>query len=179
MVLGRLFGKRPQWPPEGPILVWPRDEFDGELRAVKFESDGRHVVDAVGEGSYQGSLERIAGGRTIDGARVRDHLAVLLPEPDNPYDANAVRVAVVPSGTGGAGGYVGYLSRENAVAYRPLIDRLAEIGKVVACAASLSGGWDRGGGDQGSFGVRRHIAEPGAAMAELERDSDNLRPAWE
>ena len=178
-MLTRLFGKRPQWPPRGPIEEWPRDAFDGELRAIRFDSVGRHVVQVVGEGSYQGTLETIGGGRTIDGARVRDHLAVLLPEPLNPYDGNAVRVAIVPSEEVGAGGYVGYLSRDDAVAYRPLIDRLAAIGKVVACAASLSGGWDRGGDDRGSFGVLLHLSEPEAAMIELESDPSQLQPVWE
>jgi len=88
-------------------------------------------------------------------------------------------VAIVPSEEVGAGGYVGYLSRDDAVAYRPLIDRLAAIGKVVACAASLSGGWDRGGDDRGSFGVLLHLSEPEAAMIELESDPSQLQPVWE
>ena len=179
-MLRRLFRRVPaKWPPPGPITEWPGASFDGDLLAVRFDPHRRHIVDVVGEGAFQGSLERIGGGRTIDGARIRDHLAVLLPEPSNRYDQNAVRVAIVPSPSSRTWGYVGYLSREDAVAYRPLIDRLAEVGKLVACAASLTGGWDRGAGDRGNFGVRLHIGSAAHAMEELDREPDNLRPAWE
>ena len=76
-----------------------------------------------------------------DGGRNRDHLATLVPEPDNPYDANAVRVIIVADSFG----HVGYLAREDAVAHRPVINRLASLGMVTACRASLSGGWERAG----------------------------------
>jgi hypothetical protein len=130
----------------------------------------RNSVEVVGEGSYQGTLERVSGGRTENGARIRDHVALFLPEPSNVYDPNAVRVVI------GSGGTVGYLSREDAVAYRPAIERLAAIGKVMACRASISGGWDRGGDDRGSFGVRLYLDTPDGVMAELEASQDALRP---
>jgi len=132
----------------------------------------RHTVEVVGEGSYQGTLERIAGGRDENGGRLRDHMAVLLPEPRNPYDADAIRVVLVSSADSSAG-VIGYLSRENAVAYRPVIDRVAEDGRVVACRASIQGGWDRGGGDRGSFGVRLYLETPAGLFKELGVD----RPA--
>ena len=177
--LKKLFRGAPSWPPDGPITTWPRDSFDGRLRAIRFDVHGRSTVDVVGESAFQGSLEIIAGGRTVDGARNRDHVAVLLPEPFNRYDPDAVRVAIVPSETSDTWGYVGYLSREDAVAYRPVIERLAKVGKIAACYASITGGWDRGNGDRGSFGVRLHVGTPDEMMAELEDDSENLRPAWD
>lgn len=127
------------------------------------------TVEVVGEGSYQGTLERIAGGRTEDGARLPDHRAVLLPEPTNPYDVNAIRVVLVSS-TDGTSGVVGYLTREHALAYRSIVDRVAADGRVVACLASLRGGWDRGGGDRGSFGVRLHLDSPAGLFRELGTD---------
>ncbi len=167
--LKRLLGGTPQvsWPPPGPITSWPDSSasFSTSLPAVLFEPTPK-MVDVVGESHYQGSLERLAGGRTIDGPKIRDHTAILLLEPSNPYDVNAVRVLLVaPNGDGAT---IGYLSRENAVAYRPVIDRLAADGKVAACRASVSGGWDRGGGDRGSFGVRLSIGTPDEAMKELD-----------
>ena len=161
----RLFGSTlapPTWPPPGPITTWPVGDLKGKLEvdAVLFEPV-RKTVNVVGEGSYQGSLERLAGGRTIDGPRDRYHTAILLPEPTNPYDPNAVRVAVVTSS--GDGATIGYLSREDAVAYRPVIDRLAAQGKVAACRASIGGGWDRG-----NFGVRLSMGTPDALMRELD-----------
>jgi hypothetical protein len=52
-----------------------------------------------------------------------------------------------------AGKTVGYLSRENARVYR---DRMMDQGHpsiVTKCTATIRGGWDRGGGDIGYFGV--------------------------
>ena len=71
-----------------------------------------------------------------------------------PYDPNAVRVVI------SGGGFVGHLSREDAVAFRPIIDSLAAVGSVAACRASLSGGWDRGGGDRGHIGVVLFLGTP-------------------
>jgi hypothetical protein len=142
-------------------MVWEKTSVPAVL-----VDPGRKMVDVVGEASFQGSLEGIAGGRTIDGARNRDHTALLIPEPTNPYDPNAVRVVVV-TGAGFAGA-IGYLSRDDAVAYRPAIDRLAAEGQVLACRASLSGGWDRGSGDRGSFGVRLAMGTPDEVAKELD-----------
>jgi hypothetical protein len=164
-----LFGgkSRPQWPPPGPIHDWPVGDLHVTLAvdAIMFDPV-RKMVDVVGEGSHQGSLERLAGGRTIDGGRNRDHVAMLLPEPTNPYDPAAVRVVVITDG--GVGATIGYLSREDAVAYRPVIDRVAADGKVVACRASLSGGWDRGPDDRGSFGVRLALDTPEGLTKDLD-----------
>jgi ssDNA-binding Zn-finger/Zn-ribbon topoisomerase 1 len=91
-------------------------------------------------------------------------MAIFLPEPSNPYDPNAVRV-----GLGPPWGKVGYLSREDAVRYRPVIDRLAAMGKVTACRASLKGGWDRGRGDRGSFGITLHLDTPPNLMLDVDK----------
>ena len=116
------------WPPAGPITTWPPEPLRLTTTVAAWEFDPpRQPLEVVGEGSFQGTLERVAQGRNEDGANVRDHAAVLMPEPTNPYDPNAVRV-VIPSG-----GTIGYLSREDALAYRPVIDRLAAVGKLVAC----------------------------------------------
>jgi hypothetical protein len=154
-----------QWPPPGPITTWPGDEFSGRFDVCSFDPAGRATVEVSGESHYQGTLEVIAGGRTIDGARNRDHQVMLLPEPSNPYDPNAVRVFVGPPW-----GKVGYLSREDAIRYQPVIVRLAWMGKVFGCRASLEGGWDRGRGDRGMFGVRLHLNTPPNLMLEADRD---------
>ncbi len=49
-------------------------------------------------------------------------------------------------------------------------ERLAAQGKVAACRASISGGWDRGDGDRGSFGVRLSMGTPDELMKELDAD---------
>jgi hypothetical protein len=175
--LRRLRGggqKRETWPPSGPITTWPGDSVELDVAAYMFEPTGRARLDVVGEGSYQGTLERIGGGKTIDGMRIRDHTAILLPEPSNPYDPNAVKVVII---TGPSAGRVGYLSRENAVAYRPIIDRLAALGKVAACRASLQGGWDRGSDDRGSIGVVLRLGTPEDCSTEMIDTPPT--PAWE
>jgi hypothetical protein len=167
-----------QWPPRGPITFWPGDTISGRLdvSAYLFPSVGRSRVDVVGEGSYQGTLEQIGGGKTIDGMRNRDHTALLIPEPTNPYDPNAVRVVLVPSTPGVPAGRIGYLSREDAVIYRPVIDHLAARGKVMAARASLHGGWDRGRDDRGSIGVVLHMGTVADCQAELVKEPPT--PSW-
>jgi ssDNA-binding Zn-finger/Zn-ribbon topoisomerase 1 len=128
---------------------------------MQFDRNPRQYLDVVGESHYQPALERMAGGRTNVGARHPDHMAVLLPEPTNEWDPNAVRVLLV---AGSSAALVGYLSREDAIAYRPVIDRVAERGEVTMCHASLKGGWDQGV----SFGVMLRIGAPWSLMAECD-----------
>ena len=107
---------------------------------------GTYNVDAVGESHYQEALESICGGRTENSQRLVVE-AFLVPENDNPYDPKAVCIYIQDQ-------TVGYLDRETARSFR---EKLAEIGlaEVAAkCSAIIVGGWDRGGGDRGHFGVK-------------------------
>ena len=72
---------------------------------------GSHDLEVVGESHYQDALWRVAGGRTTERVRVETQ-AMLVREPDNPYDANAIAVWI-------EGSTVGYLCRDDARAYRP------------------------------------------------------------
>lgn len=151
----------------GPITDWSDDAIDRTTHRVAiFDPMGR-TIRVVGVSEYQGTLEVIAGGRTTDGARDRDHLAALFPEPHNVYDRNAVRVVLSQQVERPKSAHVGYLSRADALAYRPIIDRLAAGGFVACCRASIGGGWERGD-DQGSFGVRLHIDTPQNLMREID-----------
>ena len=154
------------WPPPGPIETWPASsDITVQGSAVTFDSSPHAHVEVVGESHYQKALDAIAGGRSGGAARYAHHTALLLPDPSNQWDANAVRVLAVPS-QGGPARLVGYLSREDAVAFRPVIDRVAASGQLTMCHASLKGGWDR----DISFGVTLHIGRPWSLMAELDRD---------
>jgi hypothetical protein len=63
--------------------------------------------------------------------------AVLVAEPDNPYDANAVSVWV-------QGLKVGYLSRDDARRYRPgLLALEQQHGKPIALGGAIVGGGTR------------------------------------
>ena len=164
--LKNLFGGSPQpWPPPGPITTWPvSDKFDLQGDAFIFDRSLDRRVEVVGESYRQPGIEQVAGGRTRDGAKVADHTALLLPEPTNPDDPNAVRVFVIPS-QGGTAMLAGYLTKgTDSIDYRPVIDRLAAMGRLTMCHASLQGGWDR----HISFGVVLWIESPWRLMADID-----------
>lgn len=71
---------------------------------------GSYDIEVVGESYYQDALWHAVGGRTSEYLRVTTE-AVLVPEPDNPHDQNAISVWI-------SGMRVGYFSREDAAEYR-------------------------------------------------------------
>ena len=95
---------------------------------------GDEPLEVVGESHYQDALWSIVGGRRRDAVRY-EAVAVLEPEPNNPYDPNAIRVLV-------EGHHIGHLSREDAAAYRPGLLRLIEGSPTrrVALEAQIVGG---------------------------------------
>jgi hypothetical protein len=105
-----------------------------------------YALDVVGESKYQPALEKICGGRTEDGHE-KVVKATLIYEDNNPYDNKAVRVEI-------EGMTVGYLSRQNARKSRKKLEALGHPGITGTCSAMIVGGWDRGGGDTGYFGVK-------------------------
>ena len=111
-----------------------------------FSGHGTYLLDIVGESNYQSALEKICGGRTYEGHELIIE-AVLVPEDDNPYDKNAIRVDI-------SGKTVGHLSRENAIQYRIKLEQAGYSGIMAKCSAMITGGWDRGRGDKGHFGVK-------------------------
>lgn len=116
------------------------------LPPLPVRSNGRYAFNIVGESHYQDAIEAIVGGRTREGAdEVAD--AVLACERDNPHDGNAVRVDI-------EGRTVGYLSREHAEKYRRWTATLSPPDRDVTCPARIVGGWDRGNGNRGHFGVK-------------------------
>ncbi len=57
-----------------------------------------------------------------------------------------------------------------------MIDRLAALGWVTGCRASVKGGQLRDGGGRNYLGVSLYVDDPDALMAEL--DADQPSPAW-
>lgn len=113
-------------------------------RQLHLDFDGQYLVEVVGESRYQAALEEIAGGRSAHSANVRRR-ALLVREPHNPHDPNAVRVEI-------DGHLVGYLSRTDARAFCKQSSVAPDV--VVTTDALIVGGWDNGGGDRGFFGVK-------------------------
>jgi hypothetical protein len=103
-------------------------------------------VRAVGESYYQDALEAVSGGRTPFGTRTRLLTVLLVREPDNPFDENAVRVEA-------GGATLAHLSRDDAPRFHAILDRLAGTGLPASCRAMLTGGWDYGPSDRGRIGI--------------------------
>jgi hypothetical protein len=102
--------------------------------------DGDETLEVVGESNYQEALWSIVGGPTTEPVRL-DVIAMLLPEPTNAYDSNAIAVWV-------NGLRVGYLGRDNAVRYRPGLLALYQKhgGIPVVLNGEIIGGGQRGDG---------------------------------
>jgi HIRAN domain len=94
---------------------------------------GDDDLEIVGEASYQNALWSICGG--VEGDKIRHQtVAVLVPEPDNPYDPNAIAVHI-------DGHIVGYLAREVAQQYGPgLRSLMARCNGYVALRGVIVGG---------------------------------------
>lgn len=118
------------------------------------------VVQVVGEASYQEAIARVVGRRQPDGVDMKV-TAALVHEPDNRHDRNAVSVRI-------DGTVVGYLARADAQVYEPVARRLRELGRTGYCQARVRGGWDRGRGDTGYFGVTLRLGEPESQMKLLD-----------
>ena len=97
---------------------------------------GNELVNVAGESHYQEALRALTGSDGSEPVRIEAE-AVLVPEPENPHDPNAVMVQIRER-------LVGYLPRDAAVAYAPMLRSVAERGRTAACEAMIAG---RGGGD--------------------------------
>ena len=94
---------------------------------------GRDDLEVVGELSYQGALWQLSGGAVGDKIRC-DTVAVLVPEPTNPHDPNAIAVHI-------SGHLVGYLPRGAAQEYLPGVRHLmSKLGGYIALRGVIVGG---------------------------------------
>lgn len=101
---------------------------------------GGNAVEVVGESFHAAALS----GLVDDGLRTQ--WASLIPEPQNPYDPNAVGVWI-------GGVQVGHLSREVAIVFGPVALRIRELGCEARCSATI-------GGSRGIYGVMLDLGTP-------------------
>ncbi|MDB5498586.1 MAG: hypothetical protein JWP28_2617 [Phenylobacterium sp.] len=135
-------------PPETPLDL-PDDP------PVRLQGRRWCDFEIAGESHYQAALEAIAGHEPQG---VNLHCAALLvPEPDNHSDPNAVAVVI-------EGRRVGYLRREDAAGYGARLAALGVEGRPAACPAYVCGGFITEDGDLIPYGVTLGLAWP----AELE-----------
>ncbi len=105
------------------------------------------IVPVVGESHYQDELQRLYrknGGSEHD-IKIE---AVLVPENDNAFDDNAVRIEIEFC-------RVGYLPREMALDYRTALGN-----NVGQCSAKIVGGFELEDGSSAYFGVKLNLSWP-------------------
>lgn len=105
---------------------------------------GAFQTEVVGESYYQEELEQICGGYTEEGHNFSTS-ALLVMEDDNRHDEKAVRVEI-------DGIAVGHLSRPDARRFRRI-----SASRTLEVPAKIVGGWKRGRGNTGFFGVRLDV----------------------
>lgn len=100
--------------------------------------NGVFNVIVVGVSFYQAALGKICGNKREMIVRAK-----IVPEENNPYDSNAIRVEI-------EGEIVGHLSRENALKWHGKM--ISEgFSDALTCPAKI--GWDRAFTEEGSYGV--------------------------
>jgi hypothetical protein len=136
-------------PYDGRVTPWPPPS------AFALPPDGYRAV--VGESFHQDALTA-----TVPLAQPGEEgrpmfRAVLVAEPENPYDPNAIAIH-------SAAGKVGHLSRSEALDYAPVMAALAEHGHTAgSCDAFLNGGPAEGK----SFGVVLRVSPPADCILEI------------
>ena len=92
---------------------------------------GEPLLRAVGESFYQPALAAACGRRNAEEVFFECE-ATLVPEPDNRFDGNAVRVEI-------GGLLTAHLARADAAEYQPLLLELREAGYTALCRALIVG----------------------------------------
>lgn len=117
--------------------------------ALDWPALGNFDFGIVGESNYQDALKSMAGNHG-DRSPNKESKAVLIPEDDNRYDRNAIRVAI-------DGRTVGYLSRDDAPRFRRRLGAKKVSGQATRCEAMIVGGFIMKSGDRASYGVMLDI----------------------
>jgi hypothetical protein len=103
-----------------------------ELRTMALPGGARRAV--VGESHYQETLAATRSCCSLDDDGCPVFPAVLVREPNNPYDEHAV-------GVFSSAGKLGHLSREDALAYSGVLEEVERQGfDAAACEGVLTGG---------------------------------------
>lgn len=112
---------------------------------VRLDADETFEIEVVGESRFQHALEELAGGRTEDGVHVKVPAELMIVDDDSAGEKVEVRLN---------GRLVGWLNEEDA---ETLIEAMSKTGLTrakIQTDALIVGGWDRGPGDRGYFGVK-------------------------
>lgn len=145
-----VFGSKEPPPPEIRLIRSP--DVSGSVQPLHIARGRGYTVEVVGEAHRQDALKAVCGRKCEDGHDLKTTAQLLLID-DNPYDPNAVGVII-------DGELVGYIPRNTAPYVRAEILRLSPQKGPVTCDARIVGGWDRGDGDEGHYGVKLSLSNP-------------------
>jgi len=124
-----------------------------EVTTADFRLQGARwcEFEIVGENDRQAALIATAG-RDPNG--VQHHCeAILIPEPQNPFEPNAILVAI-------NGHPVGHLARDDALEYTERLGELGRAGQTASCPAYIFGGFVDEDGEQAEYSVKLGLAWP-------------------
>jgi hypothetical protein len=118
---------------------------------------GAHCA-VAGESYYGEAIAKTVQTCWADDEEDRVFNAILVPEPNNEFDANAV-------GVWSSCGKLGHLPRDQAVIYRPLFDEIRRRGyDGGACEAVMRGGK----ADKPNIGIVLRLSRSEICLAELD-----------
>jgi hypothetical protein len=118
---------------------------------------GAELVNAVGESYRQAALRKICGAEMGEAVSF-DVIAALVPDFENRHDSNAVEVQVDAC-------QVAYLSRDDAVSYRPAIARAADEERVIIVGGRICGRGKEG--RTSNLGVFLQMPTPDRALEQV------------
>jgi hypothetical protein len=161
--LKRLFGSATDAAPAPAPAERVQVDLRGELPPDAFlcpqgQGGELYSVSVAGESFYRAAIER-AVRRRPEGHRTIIH-AALVWEPNNKYDSNAIAVQL-------GGATCGHFPREEARAYRPVMERLVALRKTAYARADIRGGWQDADGSWADFGTEIRLAKPEALLEAL------------
>jgi hypothetical protein len=127
-----------------------------ELSVVELAGGAYCAV--AGESFYGEAIAKTVPACWSDGDDDRVFRAILVAEPNNEYDTNAV-------GVWSSFGKLGHLPREEAALYRPLFDEIRSRGYDGGCCEAVMTG---GTPDKPNIGIVLRLSRPEICLAELD-----------
>jgi hypothetical protein len=155
--LRRLFGS-----PRSPGTPQERQRLDH--RAETLPAGYKRLIqgqplEVHGESHHRAEIEAAVGRRPEGHQDIVDAMLVL--EPDNQWDPNAIAVQV-------AGRTCGYVPKLDAKRYRPVMEWARAQGFVPVVRADVTGGWQLPDGAWADFGIRLYLASPNKILGQPE-----------
>lgn len=117
---------------------------------IHWESLGEFEFEIVGESFYQSALAALASSYDQVSLKNSVFKAMLVPDDNNKYDKQAVRVDI-------NGLTVGHLSKDDARSFRRRLSSKKKSKAVSSCDAIITGGFLKKDGSRAHFGVKLDI----------------------